>query len=308
MTSNKDKPISRRKIIGFGALGVLVAGGIGGFELVDHNVLPGKQTLDQIDGACDVNVPNMGFFPVGQSTNGSFYSHFRNRNVGYEIGYPPGYKEGENIPLVVMLHGFGGNHTDALYSMTPAQAVALKVDGKPLFKMALVTVDGGGGYWNPHPGDDPMSMVIYELIPMCNKLGLGVTPHSIATMGISMGGFGALMFAEHFTNIVGASAAISPAIWQSYSEAKNANAGAYANEAAFEKYNLFADVGNLKAASVRIGAGVSDPFFPDVQKFSQLLPASAVIDFSNGCHTGPFFTSQEPASLQFLSEYFAAHS
>jgi hypothetical protein len=31
--------------------------------------------------------------------------------------------------------------------------------------MALVTVDGGGGYWHPHPGDDPLGMVLYELIP-----------------------------------------------------------------------------------------------------------------------------------------------
>ena len=26
--------------------------------------------------------------------------------------------------------------------------------------MALVTADGGNGYWNPHPGDDPMAMVM----------------------------------------------------------------------------------------------------------------------------------------------------
>jgi hypothetical protein len=30
-----------------------------------------------------------------------------------------------------------------------------------------VTVDGGGGYWNPHPGDNPQAMLTDELIPMC---------------------------------------------------------------------------------------------------------------------------------------------
>jgi hypothetical protein len=39
--------------------------------------------------------------------------------------------------------------------------------------MAMVAPDGGLGYWNPHPGDDPMGMVIDELIPMCQRLGLG---------------------------------------------------------------------------------------------------------------------------------------
>ena len=62
--------------------------------------------------------------------------------------------------------GSGQPHQRAA-GMSPAQAVALQVDGKPLAPMAMVTVDGGGGYWNPHPGDDPMAMVIDELIPMC---------------------------------------------------------------------------------------------------------------------------------------------
>ena len=64
-----------------------------------------------------------------------------------------------------MLHGYGANHTNALAGMSPAQAVALQVNGRPLAPMALVTVDGGGGYWHAHRGDDPMAMVIDELIP-----------------------------------------------------------------------------------------------------------------------------------------------
>ena len=42
--------------------------------------------------------------------------------------------------------------------------------------MAIVTVDGGDGYWNPHPGDDPQAMVVDELIPLCQAKGLGVAP------------------------------------------------------------------------------------------------------------------------------------
>ena len=38
---------------------------------------------------------------------------------------------------VVLLHGFGGNHRRALASMTPAQAVALEVGGRPLLEHAL---------------------------------------------------------------------------------------------------------------------------------------------------------------------------
>jgi len=72
------------------------------------------------------------------------------------------------------------------------QALALRVDDTLLSPMAMVTVDGGNGYWNPHPRDDPMAMVVHELIPFCQRKGLGLAPHQIGLMGISMGGYGAL--------------------------------------------------------------------------------------------------------------------
>jgi hypothetical protein len=33
------------------------------------------------------------------------------------------------------------------------------------------------------------------------------------------------------------------------------------------------------------------------------LPRSATVEFSQGCHTGPFFTAQEPPSLEFLGAH-----
>jgi pimeloyl-ACP methyl ester carboxylesterase len=116
--------------------------------------------------------------------------------------------------------------------MSPAQAVALRPGGRPLTPMAMVTVDGGGGYWNLHPGDDPMAMVIGELIPRCQRLGLGRPPRRIAVMGTSMGGFGALMLAERYPRLFAAVAAVSPAVWTSYPQARQANAGAFASAAA----------------------------------------------------------------------------
>jgi enterochelin esterase-like enzyme len=113
--------------------------------------------------ACSVLSPALRFSTPGLSTSGTFYSRARNRTVGYTIAYPPGHGEGSSLPLVVMLHGFGGNHLNALAGMSPAQAMALHVDGSELPPMAMVTVDGGGGYWNPHPGDNPMAMVVDEL-------------------------------------------------------------------------------------------------------------------------------------------------
>ena len=190
-----------------------------------------------------------------------------------------------------MLHGYGGNHTDALSGMSPAQAVAVRPCG-PLARMALVTVDGGPGYWNPHPGDNPMAMVIGELIPRCRRLGLG--RRRIGMMGISMGGYGALLLAEKYPHLIDAVAAISPAIWTSYAQAHTANPGAYASPAAFTANDAVTHAAALARIPVRVAAGYDDPFYPGVQALARALPAGAVVDLARGCHTDPFPPSRNP--------------
>jgi pimeloyl-ACP methyl ester carboxylesterase len=245
------------------------------------------------------------FAPTGPSLSGAFFSKARHRSVGYTVAYPPGHDRGSVLPLVVMLHGFGGNHRTALSSMTPAQAVALDMGGRRLAPMAMVTVDGGGGYWNPHPGDDPMGMVIDELIPMCQALGLGRPPQGIGTMGISMGGYGALILAERYPHLIRAVAAISPAVWTSYDQAQTANPGAFSSAASFRDNDAVTHTGALSGTPVRVASGDDDPFHPGVEALARALPSDAVVTFPHGCHTGPFFSSQEPPSLAFLAQYLA---
>ncbi|HEV3188068.1 MAG TPA: alpha/beta hydrolase-fold protein [Acidimicrobiales bacterium] len=299
--SSADK-VSRRRVLSWIAAGagVVAAAAIGGFELVEHGVLPGKYQLDQLDGACSVAAPPLTFAPVGESISGAFFSKARRRSVGFTIGFPPGTKRGDELPLIVMLHGDGRNHFNALEGMTPAQAVALKVDGASLKPTALVTVDGGNEYWNPHPHDDPMAMVVDELIPLCQKQGLGRSPTGLAMMGISMGGYGALAIAERNHGLVSAVAAISPAIWTTYEQAKSANAGAFSSAADFAAGDVITHVGALAGTPLRVASSYDDPFLPGVQSFAQLLKRDDTVVFSAGCHSAPFFLQQEPPSLAFL--------
>jgi enterochelin esterase-like enzyme len=300
-----QKKWSRRRLVALGLGGVVIAG-VSGIELVAHQVLPGKGYLDQLDGACSVSSPPLTFAALGRSISGTFYSHARNRRVGYTIAYPPNHPAGSPLPLIVMLHGFGANHATALSKMSPAQAMALHVNGELLPSMAMVTVDGGGGYWNPHPGDNPMAMVISEVIPMCQRLGLGSPPHRIGTMGVSMGGYGALLLAEKYPHLISAVAAISPAIWTSYGQAQNANPGAYASEKDFADDDAVTHASALVGVPVRVASGESDPFHPGVVALAEALPKGAVVEFSKGCHTGAFFTEQEPPSLAFLSQHLSS--
>ena len=298
---------TRRRVLtfGLGTVAAIAAVGATGLELVSHGILPGKQVLDRLDGACSVPRAPFRFSAPGPSISSRFFSQARGRTVGYTVAYPPGHQPGSPLPLVVVLHGFGANHTNALAGMSLAQALALHVGGRPLAPLAMVAVDGGGGYWNPHPGDNPMAMMIDEVISMCQKMGLGRLPQKIGTMGISMGGYGALLLAEKHPPLFAAVAAISPAVWTSYAQARGANAGAYASADDFAANDVVTHAPALAGVPVRVASGDDDPFHPGVKALARALPADAVVDFSKGCHDGSFFTTQEPPSLSFLARHLS---
>lgn len=294
--------LTRRRLLatGLGA-GAVIA--LGGGELVAHGVLPGRQTLDEIDGTCSVSGPPLSFAAPGPSRSGTFASAARRRTVGYTIAWPPGHGPGSRLPLVVSLHGFGGDHTSGLGGISLARALAARSGGRALPPMALVAVDGGGGYWNAHPGDDPAAMVVDELVPRCRQLGLGTRAGSVGVIGISMGGYGALLFGEHNPQLFRAVAAISPAIWTSYDDAHAANAGAFASAAAFAADDVIRNAGRLGGTPVRVASGNEDPFHAGVVALTRALPHTAVVELTDGCHDNAFFGSQQHQSLAFLGAH-----
>jgi enterochelin esterase-like enzyme len=222
------------------------------------------------------------------------------------IAYPPGHRPGSALPLIVALHAFGTSHDHVLSGMSLAQGLALRVNGRPLPPVAIAAVDGGRGYWNPHPGDDPMGMVAGEFVPLCQRRGLGRGHRRIATFGISMGGYGAILLAEKFPRMFGAAAAISPAVWTSYAQARAVNAGAYASARAFAAADVVTHAPALATTAVRVACGLSDPFCPGVRSLARALPKDAVVQISSGCHSSPFFSAQEPPSLAFLAHHLTA--
>jgi pimeloyl-ACP methyl ester carboxylesterase len=307
ITGVPSNHLARRHVLKWlaGGVGAVIVVGATGFELVNHGVLPGQQTLDRIDGACSLPAPPLVFEKLGPSESGRFHSSARHQSVGYTIAYPPSHRPGDSLPLIVMLHGYGNNHTTALVGMTPAQALALRINDAALDPMALVTVDGGNGYWNPHPGDNPMAMVVDELIPFCQAKGLGSAPNQIGLMGISMGGYGALAIAERYPGLASAVAAISPAVWSTYAEAHAANGAAFSSKTSFDADDVIAHAGSLESIPVRVASGADDPFHPGVESLVSALPRKSTVVFSAGCHTDSFFLEQEPLSLKFLSQHLA---
>ena len=105
---------------------------------------------------------------------------------------------------------------------------------------------------------------------------------------------GAILLAGKFPDQIRAVAAISPAVWIAYTEARAANLGAYASAADFAAFLPSPIHQPLTDTPVRIASGNDDPFHAGVTALAAALPSSAAVVFPKGCHTGSFFVSQDP--------------
>ena len=289
---------TRRRLLGAG-LTASAAVLVGGVELVDHGVLPGRHALDELDGACSVDVPKETFAAPGPTVTGRFHSRARRREVGYTIAYPPGRRPGDRLALGLYLHAYGGDHSSALGRLAAAQALA----GNGIAPLALAVFDGGDLYWNPHPDDDPMGMIVDEIIPMCRRRGLGTERGTVAAIGVSMGGYGAILLAERHPSLFAAVAAISPAIWTSYPQAARVDPSAFASARDFARDDVITHADALAHTPLRIASGSDDPFHPGVVAFARKLRPQATVEITPGCHDADFFASQQQRSLQFIATH-----
>jgi enterochelin esterase-like enzyme len=300
-----DGRVGRRAFL-FGGAGVVLIGGVagGGYELVEHGVLPGKTRLDRALGRTKVDEPNVTYTGPGPTMSGRYYSAARRTTVGWTISYPPGHRAGDHLPLVLALHGYTGTHAYPIGPTSPVQLLASSLNGRPLPAMAVAAIDGGNGYWHPHPGDDPMGMLLDEFLPMCRRRGLGVGAfRKIGLVGESMGGYGALLLAEEHPDMVAAVATISPAVWTTYSDSQNANPDAFTSATDFADHDVITHASALRGIPVRVASGRDDPFHPYVEVLKQALPAGSRVLFPPGVHDNTFFGSQAVPSLAFVGKH-----
>jgi S-formylglutathione hydrolase FrmB len=230
------------------------------------------------------------------------------------------------LGVVLALHG-AGNSAAGMADQVASAMTAAKIG-----TLAVICVDGGGTYWHKRAdGDDPIGMILHEVLPRAAAAGLATSRIGIA--GESMGGYGALLLAERIaaaggttsplvasaaarqlraatvSPAIAAVAAISPAIFATYADARSADTRAFDSRADFASNDVFAEMSALRRVPTWIACGADDPFQPQAARFTGRLTAltghQVPGGIMRGCHDDAFWLRNLPAALQFIGGHLA---
>jgi S-formylglutathione hydrolase FrmB len=207
------------------------------------------------------------------------------------------------LPVVLCLTGLGDDVGMATSGIGfPGFATAAKL------RMAFAIPGGGGDlYWHPRAdGRDPFAWAVEEFLPMVERrFGVGGSRDNRATLGWSMGGFGALLVAQLQPDLVSAVAALSPAVFQSYDAARGGHAYTFDSASDWERYGVWPHLGDLSTVAVRIDCGNYDPFAPTARQLLHRIPGAEGA-IGSGCHDEAFWRRSATRSLQFLAANMSA--
>jgi S-formylglutathione hydrolase FrmB len=291
--------VSRRVMLA--ALG-LVAAGTAVTVSADH--LPGGPVLSGVLGA--VGVKRAGTGPVLRIER--VRSRARGRGVDLVTVLPSGVRA-TGLPMSLLLHGLTGSARHAMVGgIHEALNTAVARGSVPPF--GLVAVDGGDHYWHENvPGDDPMAMLLEEVPAWLRERGLGGADGvPFACAGVSMGGFGALLYGRRRAerrHPADAVAAISPALittWQEMSKRR-----AFTNSLVWASLDPLRHPAALVGTPVGVWIGNRDKFVEGTRRFiSAARPAVASI--TTGTHDDTFYRSVVADVVRFLGRHVPADS
>ena len=183
-------------------------------------------------------------------------------------GVIPAGSSGEQRPLLVFLHGKGGNQNSGLNGAMFTALARLGARAPDI----VFPYGGADSYWHNRADGAWGSYVFREVIPEAISR-LHADPTRVAIGGISMGGFGALDIARLHPGRFCAVGGHSPALWLSGGESA---AGAFDNAQDFARHDVIAAAraGNpYKGMAVWIDVGTDDPFRAADTALAQILRA-----------------------------------
>jgi S-formylglutathione hydrolase FrmB len=222
-----------------------------------------------------------------------------------EVLVPANTSADRSRPLLVFLHGRGGDDTDELNG---EMFDAISEQGSRAPIVAFPSGDDAS-YWHDRATGDWGTYVVDEVIPRVVRQ-FGADPRRVAIGGISMGGFGALDIARLNPGRFCAVGAHSPAIWHDGAETAP---GAFDDAADFERHDLLeaatSSPGPYLGIPVWVDAGDQDPFRrTGLDEFAEDLRANgAGISFHiwPGTHGGEYWRSHYDDYIRFYARALA---
>ena len=211
------------------------------------------------------------------------------KSVDYSILYPVNYRRAGNeekrFPIVYLLHGLTGHHTN----WNEKSGIALYATRYDLF---IVMVEGENGWYTDSatvPLDKFESYILQELMPDVEKrFRVSTERDGRAIAGLSMGGYGSLKFAckfpSRFALAASMSGALGAASWTD-SELKNLEFMRQSllktfgpvGSATRAENDLLKLTRNVSAAGIKslpviyLDCGTEDIFFPSNRSYADLL-------------------------------------
>ena len=231
----------------------------------------------------------------------TIHSRATGEDLDTSVLIPSGASEGHPRPLLVFLHGRGGDDEDELNS---EMYDAISEQGK---RAPIVAFPSGGdhSYWHDRADGDWGTYVVDEVIPAVVRR-FNADPRHVAIGGISMGGYGSLDIARLHPGRFCAIGAHSPAIWHTGGETA---AGAFDDAADFERHDVLGAATNSPGpylgVPVWVDAGDEDPFRnTGLDEFAEQLRAHrAELSFHiwPGGHGGEYWRSHYGDYIRFYA-------
>lgn len=229
------------------------------------------------------------------------HSTARGRDVELVTVFPNGLRR-EGLPVCLMLHGRFGSARRSVSALPHQISAAVQQRQVPPF--AYVAVDGGDNtYWHEHAADDPMGMLLNEVPDWLRERELGdAHGQPFAASGISMGGFGALLYARRRNernSPLNATSVISPAL-MTWREMRKRNA--FASADSWKRRDPLRNVDALGDVPLGVWCGTQDRFIHGTRQ----LIATAQPEVSSttpGTHGPSYYRKAIPPAVRFIGNH-----
>lgn len=241
----------------------------------------------------------------------STFSASMKKNIKAVIIRPDRYESASALPVVYLLHGYGGNYSDWVKKANSIQMLA------DLYQLMIVCPDGNNSWYWDSPVDENYKYETYvaiELVKWVDEKYKTIKDRKgRAITGLSMGGHGALYLALRHQDVFGAAGSMSggvdirpfPNNWD-----MAARLGKYATHPEnWEKYTVTNMLHLLtpNSLAIIIDCGTEDFFYRVNENLhQQLLLRNIPHDYITrpGAHNWPYWNNAIVYQVGFMSSFF----